>query len=66
MAKRKVRGRDWHAWAFFANEDDWYGLAHYAEAQPGERPIQQGKWVRVKFVPVDPVPKAPRRGGEGE
>jgi hypothetical protein len=61
--KRKVRGRDWHAWAYWFNDEDICGLGHFAEAHrpKREKPSPGGKWVRVKFVPVDPTPK--RKGG---
>ena len=55
--RRKVQGRDWHGWVCkmpICNGDpkeDWV-LCYFAE--PKKRaPINNGKWVRVKFVEVD-------------
>lgn len=61
--KRRIRGRDWHAWAFCFVDDDLRGLGHFAEAyRPrGEKPSPRGKWVRVRFVPIDPLPKGVTR-----
>lgn len=55
--KRKMKGRDWHGWAFFADFEDGKPMSfcHWAEPhKPKNRPTPLGRWVRVKFVPVDP------------
>lgn len=55
MVKRKVRGRDWHAWAWKAGKtwDRPGELFFFAEPKkPKNRPSESGKWVRVKFVEV--------------
>ena len=69
MAKRKRRGRDWHAWAWYSTAEDMQDcgpLFHYAEPEkPSRKPDSEGgKWVRVRFVPVDPLPKAKVKRGE--
>lgn len=52
--KRKVRGRDWHAWAFYEPGRDGIGMCHWAEVDKpkDKRPSTDGRWVRVKFVRV--------------
>jgi hypothetical protein len=55
--KRKRQGKDWHGWAFY--EPGELGMCHWACPQkPEGRPSPYGRWVRVKFVPVDPLPKS--------
>lgn len=55
--KRKIQGRDWHGWVckFPLKDGDpkskWI-LCHWAEPKK-RNPINNGKWVRVKFVEVD-------------
>ena len=73
MAKRKtkpkrrlVQGRDWHAWAWEHTGGDWSGsrLMHWAEPEKpkkGQPPTEQGRWVRVRFVPIDDLPALAER-----
>ena len=56
MAKKKtrlVRGRDWHGWVCKMKDDTGRDvLCYWAEVDKGES-VNDGKWVRVKFVEVD-------------
>ena len=47
--RRKIQGRDWHGWACKLEDGS---LCHFAEPEK-RTPINDGKWVRVKFVEVD-------------
>lgn len=55
---RKIQGRDWHGYVCkfpYHNGDpqkDWH-LCYWAEPNKPPKPINGGKWVRVKFVEVD-------------
>ena len=54
---RLVRGRDWHAWAFYEARQrprhPGIGMCYWAEvSRPKEKPSPDGKWVRVRFVRV--------------
>ena len=57
--KRKMQGRDWHAWAneFPVDPDDAKSERVFVQAAEPKRPPgrapNQGRWVRVKFVKVD-------------
>ena len=56
--RRKVRGRDWHGWACKMPKNDgdpkeeWV-LCYWSYPAKPKYVINQGKWVRVKFVEVD-------------
>ena len=62
MAKRLVKGKDFHGWAWkHTGNDKLRGLFFYAEPFRPNRswpdyidgmPSEEGKWVRVKFVEV--------------
>lgn len=56
--RRRVRGRDWHAWAW---KDRTLGLFFFAEPYREGRPTDTGKWVQVKFVEVQSR-RRPRAG----
>jgi len=58
--KRRVRGKDWHAWTWKdtsgtynigRNPSDFVWWADYAPDK-SNHPTDKGKWVRVKFVEV--------------
>ncbi|MFA5187171.1 MAG: hypothetical protein WC551_11900 [Patescibacteria group bacterium] len=47
-AKRLVRGRDWHGWAYQFKDGSlgyWASITSFQEKMD-----RNGKWVRVKFV----------------
>lgn len=52
--RRLMRGRDWHAWAFYEGGADGLGMCHWAEVEKptDKKPSPNGKWVKVKFVRV--------------
>ena len=55
--RRKVQGQDWHGWVCKMPkndgdpEKDWV-FCYFAEPKKRES-INNGKWVRVRFVEVD-------------
>ena len=60
--RRKVRSKDWHAWAWKAGKT-WPHpgeLFYWAESDrpphgsPESKPTDSGKWVKVKFLEVKP------------
>lgn len=58
-----VRYRDWHAWAW---KDDGIGVLGFAFVQRNPptydmRGRKGGRWVRVKFVIVEPPQKQKQR-----
>ena len=55
--KRLKRRRDWHAWAWRADDGRLSLWGYYIK--PKWKPYGKGKWVRVKFVEVP----AKKRGG---
>lgn len=53
--KRLRRGKDFHAWAYYCDEDDMKGFCHFAEPyRPKHKPTPKGRWVQVKFVEARP------------
>lgn len=58
---RLRKGIDWHGWAFmFEDLPDSPCFGHFAEPFATEK-IGHGRWVRVKFVPVDAEAKKAMR-----
>lgn len=58
------QGKDWHGWAFWFEDvvPNAPCLSWYSEAyRPNDKPTPNGRWVRVKFVPVDAEAKKAMR-----
>lgn len=50
------RKKDWHGWAF---QFDDGSFGHWAEViRPATKPSPDGRWLKVRFVPVKPTRKA--------
>lgn len=59
MAKKLIRGKDWHGWCWYYESDPNYGTkldtseVYESRVRWAHAYRRKGRWVRVRIVPVD-------------